>query len=347
MRRIRRAATILTMAGLTLAARVGHTGEDEKDLAWKATCDRLKNVPFPAADQPDEALRKQLRGCNSEQLFYGIGQKADPVKARACAYVELAEGDGEVFGGSAILMMIYATGVGATQNLDLAIHLACETEGAPAEMEGRVAHLERLKRAKGSKVKFDLCDDVTSGYMQGHCAAHDQRIAAAKRDRRFGARLARWTAPERAEFQRLRAAAGEFFDARSANEVDQSGTARAALQVEEEESLEKGFGALLDELERGTLPKATEADLAEADKELNATYQRALKRVPPPWVTVTKEGIREAERKWPKYRDAWAAFVKVKYPKIDPTSVKVRLTRERTSELEVFGGEEDAKGATK
>jgi hypothetical protein len=70
--------------------------------------------------------------------------------------------------------------------------------------------------------------------MSGHCAGHDQRMAAAKRDRRFGARLARWTAPERAEFQRLRAAAGEFFDARSANEVDESGTARVALQIEEE-----------------------------------------------------------------------------------------------------------------
>ena len=105
------------------------------------------------------------------------------MKARACAYVELAEGDGEVFGRSRVLMMIYATGIGGTQNLNLAIHLACETEGAPAEMEGRVAHLERLKGAKGSKVKFDLCDDVTSGYMSGHCAGHDQRMAAAKRDR--------------------------------------------------------------------------------------------------------------------------------------------------------------------
>ena len=347
MRRIRWAASLLMLAALTLAARVGHSGEDEEAVASKATCERLKNVPFPAADQPDEALRKKLRGCRSEPLFYGIGQPADPVKARACAYVELAAGDDEVFGGSAVLMMIYATGVGATQNLDLAIHLACELDGAPAEVEGRVAHLKRLRGAKGSKVKFDLCDDVTSGLMSGHCASHDQRMAAAKRDRRFGARLARWTAPERAEFQRLRAAAGEFFHARSANEVDETGTARAALQVEEEETLEAAFGAILDELDRGTLPKATEADLAKADKDLNATYQRVMKATTVHWGTVTKDGIREAERKWPKYRDAWAAFVKVKYPQVDPASIKVRVTRERTGDLEAFVGEDGAKSATK
>ena len=65
------------------------------------------------------------------------------------------------------------------------------------------------------------------------------------------------------------------------------------------------------------------------------------------WGTVTKDGIREAERKWPKYRDAWAAFVKVKYPKIDPASIKVRVTRERTSDLQAFVGDEGPKGASK
>lgn len=340
MPRLRRAAGAAVIAWLWLPSLPVRAAAEDTEVALKRSCDRVKDVAFPAADQPDEAARMKLRGCHSEELLYGIGQEADPVKARACAYLERAAGDDEVFGGSAILMTIYARGVGAPQNLDLAIRLACELEGAPAEVEGRVAHLEGLRRAPGSSAKkkgtFDLCDDVTSGFMMGHCAAHEQRMKVAKRDRRFAARIAGWTAAEQAAFQRLRAAASEFFRARSANEIDQSGTARAALQIEEEERLETGFGALLDQVERGTLPSATAAELARVDREPNAAYQRVMKAAGPQWGTVSKEGIRQAERRWPKYRDAWAAFVKLKYPHVDPASIEVRLTRDRTGDLDEF-----------
>lgn len=349
MLRIRWGVCALAIAGLCLAARSARAGEEEEDeaLAAKRSCDRVKDVAFPAADQPDEAVRDQLRGCSSEDLLYGIGQPADPVKARACAYVEQAAGDNKVFGGSAILMTIYARGVGAAQNLDLAIRIACDLRGAPAEIQDRVVHLERLERAtggtKGSKVKFDLCDDVSSGSLAGHCAVHQQRMTAAKRDRQFAARLSRWTAPERAAFQQLRAAAVAFFRARSANEVDRSGKLRVAQQVQEEEREETAFGRLLDELDRGSPPKAADSDLAKADKELNATYQRVMKTASPDRGTVTNEGIRLAERTWPSYRDAWAAFVKVKYPKVDPTSIEARVTRERTRELEEMLPQGEAK----
>jgi uncharacterized protein YecT (DUF1311 family) len=338
----RRSVCALLMVWLSCIARRGQASDGDES-AWKRSCDRVKNVPFPASDQPDEATRKALRGCESEGLFYGIGQRPDPAKARACAYVELAAGDDAVFGGSTILMTIYATGVGAAQNLDLALRLACGVEGAPAEMEGRVAHLEGLKAANKGRVKFDVCDDITSGFMMGHCAAHRQRMVSAKRDQRYAARLAKWTAPERAEFQKLRTAASEFFHARSSNEVDLSGTARGAMQIDEEEELEGAFARLLDDLDRDRLPKATAADLAAADHDLNATYRRVMTTASLKWGSVTKEGVRATERTWPKFRDAWAAFAVVKYPQIDPVSVKVRVTRERTADLQGLDGADDAK----
>ena len=306
------------------------------DSATKASCERVKNAKLPAGDQPDEEVRQRIHGCSSERLFYGIGQPRDPERARLCAYLERGSGDEEVFGGSGILMMIYATGLGAARNPDLAIRLACEMEGAPAELEGRVAHLEELKRAGGEKVAFDICDDVTSGFMMGQCAAHEQRVSGARRDQRYGARLRGWTAPERAAFQKLRAAADDYFKARSSNEVDRSGTARAAQQVEEEENLERAFSALLDALERGALAPATAADLDELDRKLNLVYRRLMKTATPRWGTVTIDGIRETERRWPKYRDAWTAFAKVKFPKADSRAVKARLTRERTDLLNAF-----------
>jgi hypothetical protein len=308
------------------------------DSATKASCDRVKNVQFPAVDHPDGVVRQRLQGCGSEGLFYGIGQPRDPEKARLCAYVERGAGDEQVFGGSTILMTIYATGLGAARNLDLAIRLACEMEGAPAELEGRVAHLEKLKNAGGTKVDFDICDDVTSGFMMGHCAAHDQRMSGTRRDQGYRARFRGWTAPERAAFQKLRAAAADYFKARSSNEVDRSGTARAAQQIEEEEKLEATFAALLDELERGALAPATAADLDELDRKLNLVYQRVVKAATPQGGTITTDGIRETERRWPRYRDAWTAFAKITFPKADPRAVKARLTRERTNLLNAFDG---------
>jgi uncharacterized protein YecT (DUF1311 family) len=347
----------IIVATLSLVGRVGRAGDAPAE-PWKASCARVKDVAFPAADQPDDGARKALHGCSSESLFYGIGQAADPEKARLCAYVERAAGDDLVFGGSAILMTIYATGVGGQRNPDLAIHLACGLEGAPAEMEYRVKHLETLKTkvtttAKASKtsktgkpIKFDLCDDISSGFMEGHCASHDQRITQAKRDQKYAARLAKWTPPERAAFQKLRDAAGLFFVASSGNEVDMSGTARAQIQIEEEEALEKSFSGFLDRLERGAVPAATAAELAKADRQLNAVYQKVMHAGELGAGTVTADGIRQTERTWPGYRDAWAELARVKFPQTDPVAVKVWLTQARRDMLESFVPSND-KEATK
>jgi hypothetical protein len=137
--------------------------------------------------------------------------------------------------------------------------------------------------------------------------------------------------------EKLRQAASAFFEARSSNEVDLSGTARAQFEAEEEEELEKSFAKFLTKLERGGVSAATDADLAKADHELNAVYRQVMKTKPQDdWGTVTTENIRNAERPWPAYRDAWADFARVKFPKSDPNGIKVWLTRDRTGILEGF-----------
>jgi hypothetical protein len=298
-----------------------------------ASCARVKRVPFPAGDQPDESQKAALRGCDAEDLYYGITGPADPAKARLCAYAQIAAKAGVVFGGESILMMIYATGAGVKRNPDLAIRLACEVEGAPAELDARVDHLETLKRRRAGKLSFDLCDDITSGFMMGHCAAHDQRVVKARRDRLWAARLDGWSAADREAWKRVRAAADTFFRARAGGEVDLSGTARAMLQIEEEERLEKGLIALVDKLEAGKLPAGTPADFQIADKALNAAYGDVMQSSPDDLGTVKTDDIKKAERAWIKYRDEWVRFARGKYPSVSPESLKTWLTRERTAQL--------------
>jgi hypothetical protein len=295
-------------------------------------CARAQKVPFPAGDRPSDAQKAALKGCDAEDLYYGITGPTDLVKARLCAYAQIDSGDETDFGGTAILMMIYATGAGTKRNPALAIRLACEVDGAPAEVEGRLAHLETLERQPSGHLTFDLCDDITSGYMMGACAGHDQRFKQAKRQRRWKGRLDAWTPPERQAFARLRASADAFFRARSMGEVDLSGTARDMFIVEEEERLEGGLVAVVDRLEAKKLPVATAADYQAADKELNAAYAAVMKS-DAGGGTVTKADIKKAERAWLRYRDEWVRFAHVKYPAVSPEAIKTWLTRQRVTQL--------------
>ena len=61
------------------------------------------------------------------------------MRDRQCAYLEhTSRADAGGFSGNTMLMIIYANGVGAERNLDLATTLACRLDGAPAEEDGRL-----------------------------------------------------------------------------------------------------------------------------------------------------------------------------------------------------------------
>src|SRR5690606_11815140 len=101
-----------------------------------ATCERVRDLQPQAADHPDAAQVQALADCDSEALYYGIGMAADPVRARQCALLE-AETESDqysAFSGNGLLMTIYANGIGAERDLDLATAFACGIHGAPFEV---------------------------------------------------------------------------------------------------------------------------------------------------------------------------------------------------------------------
>lgn len=142
-----------------------------------AACKAVRGLDPPAADWPGSDVAASLVGCDSGALYYGIGMKADPVRARQCALMETRRPDGNdsPFRGTAMLMTIYANGRGAKKDLDLATSLACRIDDAPAAIDGRVRHLQALKQDKGSGA-FGYCDDITSGASSGKCAAHEAAL---------------------------------------------------------------------------------------------------------------------------------------------------------------------------
>jgi hypothetical protein len=300
----------------------------------KAICRQLSQREPPAGDMPDGATAAAPKGCSSEALYYGIGMKADPVKARQCALLEIAEKrDDSPFSGRTMLMTVYANGVGAKRDLDVAAHLACGIEGAPAESDGRVTHLAELKAKGWTGTDFSFCDDITSGLAGGYCAAHEADIAGAKRDAELAALIRGWAPADRQAFANLRKAHAAFVDAHGEGEIDLSGTLRAALQIGAEERLKDELLAMIRALEAGKSPRFSAGQAKAADAALNAGYRAFLSSEEVGGDhpgAITAEGVRDAQRAWLRYRDAFIAFAAVKYPKVPRDSIVAWVTQKRT-----------------
>ena len=212
-------------------------------------CEKIKLIDFPKNDLPeivDTSLRNQeeLKVNGSYKFYYGIGVPVDYVRARHLAFTEMTlntEDESDPFTGASILMLPYANGFGVNQDLDISTRLACANVGfAEAEIEGRIEHLKKLKSGELKGV-FDLCDDITSGYMMGFCSGVHSELNNIRRQAMIDSVIKGWPEKEKKEYASLRKVASDFFEKKVMSEVDMSGTARAAEEIGEKESLEDDF----------------------------------------------------------------------------------------------------------
>ncbi|PBJ83501.1 hypothetical protein CMZ84_03070 [Lysobacteraceae bacterium NML93-0399] len=299
-------------------------------------CAPWREIAVPATD-----AGTPLPGCDTMTLYYGAdGKGGDPEAARHCAYADRAAGDGKVFGGSAVLMMLYANGEGVARDLRLARRFACEYGGAPAEVSARLAHLQRVEDDAASK-RFDVCDDITSGYMAGFCVGRAASFAHVAREREWQALQSDWTPAQKAAWHSVRQAADAYFEYAGSAEIDLTGTARAAFSVDARQLLEVQLLDDVQAFERGRLPGHTAADFARADRELNLVYGRVRSELragatAPEYSlfgTITADGVRDTQRAWLRYRDAWVAFAATRWPDTPADTWRAWLTESRTQML--------------
>jgi uncharacterized protein YecT (DUF1311 family) len=285
---------------------------------------------LPAKDRPTSVDLAKLHPTGSRLHYYGIGVPVDYVKARHAAFAELDKPSDTMFGDTVILMMLYANGFGVAKNIDLAIKLGCDIGGAPMEIQGRIMHLDAL-RTRQDTTPFDICDDITSGDMAGHCEGLQEDRKQAVRARELDTLTTSWSKPQLDALRRLRGASEAFWDAR-ASELDLSGTDRSAAITLEQAA---GKQALLDALrrfERGDVPQQSVSDYEAADRELNRVYKVALAKDFSD-TTATPQAVRLAEKKWIAFRDAWIALGKQRYPEVTAETWTAWLSEARTKQL--------------
>ncbi|MFL9946588.1 lysozyme inhibitor LprI family protein [Paraburkholderia agricolaris] len=328
------AAPLLLMSAVSAGAGSWADGKSDPSFAKsKQICKSVATVDIAEPGPLDKATP-----CDSEALYYGIGMKADPAAARRCAAREARGPDAnEVpFGGNGLLMMMYANGIGVKRDFNRAIALACQLDGAEAEMDGRVQHLARLRAEGWTGNDFSVCDDATSGLLAGICEAHASRIENIRRKQTITTLSKDWSEPQKAALARLQTASATYANAVGNNEVDLSGTLRAALQIDATDAVSKAFQNDLRQLVNGKLKKFSTQQLAQSDAVLNTTYQKVMHTKDFSYGTVKQSGIRDTQRAWLAYRDAFATFVGDAFPDRSADDIKGALTVERTAALREF-----------
>jgi len=303
-------------------------------------CKQYLQTPLPT-EAAQVATPKQWPDCNSYKLYSGIGTKVDYAAARKCAWSErLAQQanlgpeytTSSLFGGSAMLTVLYANGEGVEQNKALALRFGCESDLSNPGMQ----EIEKLPTQAHivDKKEFRYCDGAMTTFEMNFCAAYDAEIAQQKREDAFEIIMQQWPQKDRDAFKVLQSASENYVQAHGAGEVYQGGTIRDIRTNGIEERQRDKFLAAVQLFESGHLPKGTRLDFEKVDGDLNATYKQALSLAgnqdfKSDYGLIHPEGIRDAERAWLKYRDAWLAFAKLRYSTTDPNAWLTLLTRNR------------------
>ena len=298
-------------------------------------CKSAAATAIPEAELPSNAARATLRGCDGEALYYGIGMPVDYERARLCALAEGQQDGASVIGGPEILMMLYANGRGVRANYDLALRFACQVGGAPAELSLRISKLWDARLKGTLEGVMDVCDDVTSGHMSGSCAAHTERVNAGSRNARKQVAVQGMPA---AELAALDAAAKRYFEVRSREEVDMTGTMRAVFSIEEQAELEDGLVSSLEHLRNPSfLPKSAESRQVERDLAtalsglMTCKDSPQLEQILPG--SITRAGIRKTHQVWLAYRQAFARLALRVRPESSRESWLAWLGEQRLTQL--------------
>lgn len=302
-------------------------------------CDAYLKTPLPA-----EALSVPVQNawpaCDSIHAYSGIGRTVDYTAARQCAWRERKAQEKNLeprftpeslFGGAAMLAVLYANGDGVEQNKPLALRFACE---ASLNDDGLAAINALPAVPHVTEKRFQYCDYGYTTFEMNFCAAYQDEIAAQKRQDALDSLSSPWPQADKAAFAALEKQAESFTNAHGDYEIYRGGTIRTIRINSVEERQRDNFLAALRGFEAGKLPSGTATDYRQADSDLNETYRKALALAAQQNFAeddgdIHPEDIQKAERAWIQYRDAWVAFARVHYPRTSQYAWLTLLTRNR------------------
>lgn len=368
----------IRLAASTAAAIVLLQGVACANDAAGGFCETATSRPLVAPQFSGPLPQAALPDCDATAMYYGFDRAPDYAAALQCAYYQRANPDAtraDPFRGPGVLSMLYANGSGVRRDLDLAIRFTCESWAAPAEMRGRLIHLNAMRpeglaavdkdlcqfsgidecallaqRLSGLRdepnrhgADFDLCDDHTSGMMDGICASIRSEFAKAHRNSEVSKLLAPLDSKAREAYARLAKSEEEYEEARSSDEIDLSGSGRGMFAIEEADRLQDLHIATLRSILEGKIAEANAATADALERDVQSAYDRVIHRLSSMKIqpgiamgefgSIFPEGVRHTQEVWRQLVAAWLDFRRVAAPSVEETRVHAQLARERLKQL--------------
>lgn len=303
-----------------------------------ARFDKFKHGAEAVATEADRKAFAKVEDC--KDFVYDTGEGTDYDKGRRCC---LARGD-----CNRELAVIFANGWGVRRDYDAATYFLCRAgdEMAPFEQWEMLGHVEGMRKAKQPK-DLDFCDYAESGTGTSWCASLDlERKSKGWESRTAAVRGSLGTAAQ-ASLAELRKAADAFIEANAEAEaaVSLGGTIYPTLVLGGQADGNESFVSALERFSRQRAPAASPEALQKADTALNAAYKAAMSREEFDEEHSLSKSLREAQRAWIRYRDAWTSFYRLRWKDAAPPDALDReigaaLTAQRAEELRKLMEEE-------
>lgn len=307
-------------------------------------CSAYAKVPLPSEAVVAGPAPTKFPGCAAYKWYRGIGRPLNLSEARECAWKERAAqlahlpqnpevGTSWFVGGSLILADLYANGAGVERKVPLAMRFVCESEEQTAELAAK----DLL--AGGTPIHtrgwFEFCDYAATTFSMNFCGEYAAEVEDDRRSRQYRGLRASMTPEQQRSFDRLLAAERVYVDTH-AREVYQGGSIRGVRTMGSQEILDSLFHAEVVHLERGRWPVFSDRLIGAADGMERREYAKKLLELRAQKPTDLEDGlvtagdVQQVEASWIRYREAWTAFARARYPgHVDAVRAQVALDRYR------------------
>lgn len=320
-------ASSVILANCSLVTAAGQT--TATPLA--ADCSAYSSVPLPS-EAEKAPVPKAAPNCASYRSYRGIGRPVNYTEARACAWqerlaqkAEMAQNSDEplawVVGGSLILADIYFNGAGVKRDVPLAMRFACEAEEGMAMIA--LPEIEKLNGSPGAHRDLEFCDYAVTTFSMNFCSGYKSQIEDDRRSRYYTSLKSSMTSEQQAAFDKLLATHDDYINAH-ASEVYQGGTIRVMRTIGSQTILKELFRTALGRFERKKWPTLSGTQITNADALLRRQCENTLRQLrsqPKDDMddgAVTADQFSYVQRTWEAYREAWAAFARLRYPEAAP-----------------------------
>ena len=238
----------------------------------------------------------------------------------------------------------FANGEGVERDYDAAAYFLCHAGDhmAPAELEGMFEHLQRMRSGEET-ADLEFCDHVTSGYGMSMCASIRYDELMPNLEARLEALRGRVRAAGRFDSARALGTAYAEAEANRIGEQSRGGTGYAAFSLEAQIAEKQRVVESFETWTRQRAPSASAGEAKAADAELNKSYRKAQQEVDElkdivEWTADLRTHLRDAQRRWIAYRDAFAVWYAEEWRgkasrEVLRREIVTRLTRERAAQL--------------